>query len=522
MSRSDFKRRRARRRRQAFSRHLPVFMVLLVITLAAGGLIYGFSRFVWSRRPSREASASAGEAVSAEDSQTGPEASGQDGGASGSDSGASGQTGGTDGASGQNGGTDGASQTGDSAGQTGDSVDQLIARADRMAMGYDYEGARALLQESGLDTGDSRIQEAFSRYDTAAAALVPANVQETTHVFFHTLIMDTAKAFDGDRDSTGYNSVMTTKDEFLKILDELYKKDYVLVRIHDIAYETTDENGNPSFTWGTVMLPEGKKPLVMSQDDVCYYPYMEDDGFASRIVIGEDGKPTCEMTLEDGTTVTGSYDLVPLLEDFIQEHPDFSYKGARAILAFTGYEGILGYRTAASYSDSPTYEADREQAAKVAQCLKDNGWELASHSWGHLKLGVSDQPEEQFAISEERFRTDTDKWEAEVESLIGPTDIILYPYGNDISGWRAYSQENSRFAYLKEAGFRYFCNVDASKPYWIQMGSDYLRMARRNLDGYRLYEDLIQEDPAKKRLTDLFDAAEIFDASRPLPVTWSY
>ncbi len=92
--------------------------------------------------------------------------------------------------------------------------------------------------------------------------------------------------------------------------------------------------------------------------------------------------------MDDGSISTGSYDLVPLLEDFIQEHPDFSYRGARAIIAFTGYEGILGYRTAGSdAADNPNYQQDREQAAKVAQCLRDNGWELASHSWGHLKLG---------------------------------------------------------------------------------------------------------------------------------------
>lgn len=235
----------------------------------------------------------------------------------------------------------------------------------------------------------------------------------------------------------------------------------------------------------------------MSQDDVCYYPYMEKDGFARRIVIGEDGKPTAEMVMEDGSISTGPYDLIPILEDFIEEHPDFSYKGARAIIAFTGYEGILGYRTAASYSDSPNYEQDREQAAKVAQCLKDNGWELASHSWGHLWMGVSSVPGETFKISDERFYTDTDKWEAEVESLIGPTDIYIYPNGNDVADWRPYTEDNYRFKYLHSKGFRYFCNVDASKPAWIQKGSDHLRMARRNLDGYRLYEDMIQTDPSK-------------------------
>lgn len=261
----------------------------------------------------------------------------------------------------------------------------------------------------------------------------------------------------------------------------------------------------------------------MSQDDVCYYSYMDGDGFAKRIVIGEDGKPTCEMVMDDGSISTGSYDLVPLLEDFIQEHPDFSYRGARAIIAFTGYEGILGYRTAGSdAADNPNYQQDREQAAKVAQCLRDNGWELASHSWGHLKLGVDSDPEKEFAIKDERFQADTDKWEAEVESLIGPTDIILYPFGNDIADWRPYKQDNPRFKYLEAKGFRYFCNVDASAPYWMQMGTNYFRMARINLDGYRLYQDMIQTDPSKKRLSQFFDAAEIFDSARPTPVEWSY
>ena len=84
--------------------------------------------------------------------------------------------------------------------------------------------------------------------------------------------------------------MMTTKDEFEKILQSMYDRGFVLVRLHDIAYETTDENGNPVFKAGDIMLPPGKQAFVMSQDDVCYYEYMDGDGFASRIVVGEDGK----------------------------------------------------------------------------------------------------------------------------------------------------------------------------------------------------------------------------------------
>ena len=366
------------------SRHLPTFILLLVIALLLGGGIFAFSHFVLKQKPgSLPASATASEANRKPDKDK------------------------------------------PSTAQEPDPIDTLIAQADRLAKGYDYDKAMELLQQDASLAADSRIEEAVSTYQSEKDALVPADVKNVTHVFFHSLIMDTAKAFDGDSRSGGYNSVMTTKDEFLKILDALYNDGYVLVRIHDIAYETSDENGNPVFTWGNIMLPEGKKPIVMSQDDVCYYPYMDGDGFASKIIIGEDGRPSCEMKMEDGTVSAGSYDLVPILNDFIDEHPDFSYKGAKAIIALTGYEGIFGYRTASSYSESPDYEREREQAAKVAQCLRDDGWELASHSWGHLWMGVSGNPEKPYKISDERFYTDTDKWENEVESLIGPTDIYI-------------------------------------------------------------------------------------------------
>lgn len=476
MSKNDYKRRVNRRRFQQLSRHLPTFMVLSFLVVVLGAGIFFAGRFLFQKK-----SAPTVTALNPSASQTSPQEEEK---------------------------------------EVEDPVAQLIAQADRLAAGYDYDRAIALIRDDPAASADARGQEAVQKYEEIKSTLVEADPSQITHVFFHTLVMDPARAFDGDNDSKGYNSVMTTRDEFVRILEEMYKNGYVLVRLHDVAYEETDENGNPRFVYGKILLPEGKKPFVMSQDDVCYYDYMQDDGFASRLVIGEDGELTCEMVMEDGSVSTGPYDLVPILEDFIQEHPDFSYRGARAILAFTGYQGILGYRTASSYSESPTYEEDRKQAAQVAQRLKEKGWELASHSWGHLKLGVSNTPDQVFAISDERFIADVDKWEAEVESLIGPTDIMIYPFGNDIAGYHPYTGENPRFSYLMSKGFRYFCNVDASKSYWLQMGDDYLRMARRNLDGYRLYEDMVQADPAKKRLADLFDSSLIFDPSRPTPVTW--
>ena len=384
----------------------------------------------------------------------------------------------------------------------------LLADAEALALTYDYDGAISLLTESEFSE-EQAVTDAIASYEETKSTLVRADISTITHVFFHSIIMDNSKAFDGDADEAGYNQVMTTKSEFLKILEQMYERGYVLVKLHDIAYETTDENGNVKFVAGDIMLPPGKKPFVMSQDDVCYYDYMTGDGFATRLIIGDDGKPTCEMTMDDGTVSVGSYDLIPLLEDFITEHPDFSYKGARAVIAFTGYEGVMGYRTDPSYEGTnPNIEADRQTVRELAQCLRDNGWELASHSWGHINMT---------SRSLDTVKTDTVKWGKYVESLIGDTDIILYPFGADVGDWHAYTMDNAKFAYLYEKGFRYFCNVDSAQA-WVQLGDKYLRQGRRNLDGYRMYYDLPETNPKKDHLSDLFDVSEVFDRERPVPV----
>lgn len=406
-------------------------------------------------------------------------------------------------------------QDGTGSAEPDSSLEGYLKQAEALAVGYDYDGAIELLNSSPY-ASDEQVAAAVSGYEQTKTTLVRTDPRKVTHVFFHTLIMDTSKAFDGDRKEKGYNQMMTTKEEFLKMLQSMYDRGFVLVRLHDVAYETTAEDGTVHFAEGNIMLPPGKQALVMSQDDVCYYEYMDGDGFASKMIIGEDGKPTNEMKMSDGSISVGSYDLVPLLDDFVEEHPDFSYKGARAVIAFTGYNGILGYRTASSYNSDEykakhpefDYEKEREEAAKVAQCLRDNGFELASHSWGHRNMGE---------ISMDHFRTDTDKWEAEVETLTGPTDIILFPFGSDIGDWRPYDTGGERFQYLHSKGFRYFCNVD-SHQYWVQIGDDYMRQGRRNLDGYRMYYDLPESGVGGDHLSDLFDVNDVFDRRRPTPV----
>lgn len=379
----------------------------------------------------------------------------------------------------------------------------LIIKADKLAAGYDYDAAIELIKgyegtEGGYTVYTSLIS-AIAGYEATKSTLVLYggsydSVTQFNHIFFHSLIADNSKAFDGDSRQAGYNMYMTTISEFKKIMQKMYDDGYILISIHDIAKQVTAEDGTLKFTAQKIYLPQGKKPFVLSQDDVNYYEYMVGDGFASRFVIGEDGKPTLEMDLADGTKVIGSYDMVPIVDDFVEEHPDFSYRGAKGIIAETGYEGTLGYRT--DDPTSPTYEADKETVKKIVEACKADGWEFASHSWGHRNM-----QDATFSL----LKTDTNRWLKEVGSLVGPTDIYIYPYGVDIETTMGlYSSD--KYQILKEKGFNYFCGVYSSP--WMHIKNDYVRMTRRPLDGQAMLQ-------FRERVVDLFDPKLILDPERP-------
>ncbi|MGM9550986.1 MAG: hypothetical protein ACI3XA_01890, partial [Clostridia bacterium] len=86
-------------------------------------------------------------------------------------------------------------------------INALIAQADFIAAGYDYDGAIEKIQSYNPDYAENQdLLNAVARYENAKQFLVPyENVKSITHVFFHTLIVDTSKAFDGDYKEAGYN-----------------------------------------------------------------------------------------------------------------------------------------------------------------------------------------------------------------------------------------------------------------------------------------------------------------------------
>ena len=303
----------------------------------------------------------------------------------------------------------------------------------------------------------------------------------------------------------------------------MYDNGYVFVRLRDLVTETRDADGTVHFSPNTnLMLPPDKKPVVLSVDDLSYYHSYEAASYPDKLVLDESGKVKCHYVKPDGTEEVGDFDVVPRLNTFLEKHPDGAYKGARGMIALTGYNGVFGYRTDVDYRDKQNlmedqakwlqehpdfdWDADVAEAKKIAEALKAEGWEFASHTWGHLSVTNKTVDE---------LRRDNEKWVNTVQNIVGPVDTIIFAHGNDIGSWEGYSDDNEKYRYFKENGYNFYCNVDSSVPCWVQITDQYVRQGRIDLDGYLLYK---ATQGGTTVLDSMFNASEVFDQRRPTPV----
>ena len=303
------------------------------------------------------------------------------------------------------------------------------------------------------------------------------------HIFFHPLIVYPELAFDGDYMEQGYNDYFTTIPEFERLLEELYRRNFILVHLSDV-FETDPADPN-NVVKRTMMLPEGKKPLVISIDDLNYYEYMIEHGNAYKLILDENGKiATYSKNSQGKDVISYSDEIVTLLDAFVEKHPDFSHEGAKGTIALTGYEGVLGYRT---QKGSPNRESEIAEAKKVIAQLKKTGWIFASHSYGHINVTKA---------TLQQLIADSEAWKEEVESLVGPTPLYIYPYGA-----RA-EYGDKKFNYLVANGFKVISAVGPTSYTLVTNGA--YTMDRRHMDGIGFIKQ-------PHTMTDLMDVNYVLD-----------
>ena len=362
---------------------------------------------------------------------------------------------------------------------------QLIQQADALAAEYYYDEAIATVEGfSGRIADYPDLMAAFQRYcDLKAGCAAWDDPSKVLNLSFQILIVDPLRAFNDEVYGSSYNRNFITVEEFKEILDQLYEGGYVLISKDDIV-----ESSNGTFQAKTLYLPEGKKPLILTQNQVNYYTYMVDgngdhlpdqngDGFASKLILDESGKLVNEYIDKNGNTLTGEYDLIPILNSFIAQHPDFSYQGAKAIISVSGSDGLFGYRTNPSAKQwlKDQYNQEVEGAKKIADALRNDGYEIACYTYDNISYGNK---------SLTQVQEDLKSWKDEVTPILGNVDILVFAQENDLTENTPYSGD--KFDALMDAGFRYYFGFCQNGKLWADVQSNYFRQARIMVKGASL------------------------------------
>ena len=367
----------------------------------------------------------------------------------------------------------------------------LLVEAAELAVTYDYDGAIAVLDTfSGDISKYPTISGRRAEYVLAKSQMVAwDDPSKVVNLSFQMLIADIQMSLrHQSRAQMIINNFITT-DEFSRILQELYDNGYILVRPTDFVETSVNADGETVFTPKTLYLPAGKKPLMITQTNVNYNVYLVDSdgdrkadkyggGFANKLVLDSSGNITCEMINSTGQTVYGDFDLIPILDAFVEENPDFSYRGAKAIIALTGYNGLFGHRTqpdAVLTWGQEVYDDAVVQAKAVAERLRETGYILACYSYDNVSYGD---------IISAQIDQDLTKWDNEVVPILGEVDILVYAQGDDIVSGKVYSGE--KYQAQKNHGFNYFIGFCSGSEGWFYTDTGYARQGRILVTGTNL------------------------------------
>ena len=390
-------------------------------------------------------------------------------------------------------------------------ANELLVKAEALAAAYDYDAAIAMLDSFTGNMEDfNALVVTRDRYVQTKESMVPwNNPSQIPNLSFHMLVAEAYRTFSdpGYGKSWKWNFITTT--EFSNILQQLYNNGYVLVDMDDVIVANKTADGI-TYEVNTLYLPEGKKPVMLTQTQVNYYTYMVDGdgdgladkkggGFASKMVL-DNGKLTNEMVTKEGTTLRGAYDFVPILEEFIEKHPDFSYQGARAVLAVSGYDGLFGYRTdpeTAKKLGEDYYQKELAELPAVLNALREKGYKFGCYTYGNVAYGD---------IKADQLKEDLQKWNEEVTPLLGEVEYLVYAKNSDITtGTGLYSGE--KYELLKQAGFHYYLGFCESNTPWFVRTNEYIRQGRIMVTGNSL-------EKYPKMFDGLFETVSVLDPNR--------
>lgn len=392
-------------------------------------------------------------------------------------------------------------------------VADLADEAAVLAGQYDYNGAIQTLKSfSGNMKEFPALEQLIAAYEDELATLVQwTDFSSIPNLSFEMLIADPQRAFVDAKYASSYKKNFITTEEFKLILEQLYQNGYILIsKDHLYEYKATD-SGVSYFVEKELLLPDGKKPILLTQTQVNYNLYMVDSdsdmvpdaggaGFASKLILDDNGNFANEFVTAEGVLEVGAYDLIPILESFIATHPDFSYRGARATIALTGYNGLFGYRThaeAAQKLGEDAYNQEIEGAKAIVKALREAGYKLACYTYENKDYSK---------LTTAKIEADMSGWTAEVIPILGQVDTFVFAKNADLaSSTEDYNSES--YHILEDFGFQFYLGYCKDGTPWINVNDKYIRQGRIAVTANNLLNK-------KSWFNDILDPAAVLAAAR--------
>lgn len=381
----------------------------------------------------------------------------------------------------------------------------MLYECERMLENFQYYSAEQLLSNLAIIFPEDTRINADLLTATSNASPVSEYFGSIEVLCVRQLIADTTVAFEENYLSIN-DELYITCSEFTSMLEELYANDYVLVD----PEEMVDMSSDTFLISNPLIVPDGKRPLVIIIENLDYSVASTTHGTCNRLVINEQNQVCGEYINSEGQTVVSrSAEAIGILDAFIEQHPDFSYNGVKGIISICGYESVFGYVVSEDQLDdrnnaltangmqnitltNEEIVANQEAVIQICNVLRETGWSFASSTYGNINASDSDI---------NVIVSDTEKWMTQIGSLLGEVHMIVYPNGNFING------TDPRAEYLKNLGFRIFFGI-GSNPYYT-FGSNYLYFDRTLINGSTL---------RNLDYSRLFDVDAIYDPSRVVPL----
>lgn len=231
----------------------------------------------------------------------------------------------------------------------------LLRLADELFERKRYYSARRLLDRmygvfpdrgelgSRLEAINAKLPEKLDKWQEAVPVLA-----------IRPLIARENLAFNIDKEHDHASKNLLTTKEFTNLLNALKADNYVLIR-PSIFYRYPESEVN-------VIVPRGKKPIILILENACYSTLNQANGTVQKLLYA-DGQFQGFYEEVRGQTREANNNFFGVLEQFIEDNPDFSFDGGKAIISFYLREDALGYILTEDMLESQN-EARKNQSLK--------------------------------------------------------------------------------------------------------------------------------------------------------------